>query len=277
MKAAPARLTFALALLLAVSSPSLAARPVVLQRAAIQELDLVLADGTELHYAVAVPADVGAQESLPLVVGLHYGWRGEQPKRLGRDFMRILVEPGLSSTRAILVAPNCPEGSWNHPRSEAAVLDLIDTLLRDYPIDADRILVTGFSLGGMGTWFFAANHPDVFDAAIAIASVPVVDHEGRSRTDPDAFAASVAEGSAPWLGGLMRVPLFVVNSRDDELIPFARAAAAVSSLADRGAPVRFLPLEGIGHYQSAGYVPALQQGVSWVLQQWNAARPPDPR
>ncbi len=277
MRAASAKLTFALVLLAAVSSLSLAARSVVLQRVAIQELDLALADGTELHYAVAAPADVGANESLPLIVGLHYGWRGEQPKRLGRDFMRILVESGVSSMRAILVAPNCPEGSWNHPRSEAAVLDLIDTLLRDYPIDADRILVTGFSLGGMGTWFFAANHPEVFDAAIAIASVPVVDHEGRSRADPDAFLAAVTEGSAPWLDGLMRVPLFVVNSRDDELIPFARAEAAVSSLADRGAPVRFLPLEGIGHYQSAGYVPALQQGVSWVLQQWNAARPPSPR
>ena len=129
----------------------------------------------------------------------------------------------------------------------------------------------------MGTWFFAANHPEVFDAAIAIASVPVVDHGARSRTDPAAFPAAVAEGSAPWVSQLMRVPLFVVNSRADELIPFAQAEAATAALAERGAPVRFLPLDEISHYQSAAYVPALQQGISWVLQQWDDASVPGSR
>ncbi|HJO05598.1 MAG TPA: prolyl oligopeptidase family serine peptidase [Acidobacteriota bacterium] len=272
MNAAHARLALAMPLLVAAASPHTpAARTPVLQRAAIQELDLALDDGTELHYAVAVPPDIVAGESLPLVVGLHFGWRGEQSSRLGRDFLRIMLEPGLSDTRAILVAPNCPEGSWNHPRAEAAVLDLVDALVREHPVDTDRILVTGFSLGGMGTWFFAANHAEVFDAAIAIASVPVIDHGNRSRDDPDAFLAAVAEGTAPWVRALMRIPFFVINSRADELIPFAHAEAATGALVESGAPLQFLSLDGISHYESARYVPALQQGVRWVLQQWGAA------
>jgi len=275
MDAAYAKLALALPLLLAALLPhTSAARTPVAQRAAIHEFDLALDAGTQLHYAMTVPEDIAAEESLPLVVGLHFGWRGEQPARLGRDFLRILVEPGVGATRAILVAPNCPEGSWNHPRSEAAVLQLVDALARQFPVDADRVLVTGFSLGGMGTWFFAANHAEVFDAAIAIASVPVVDHGARSRTDPAAFLDAVAEGSAPWVSGLMRVPLFVVNSRADELIPFAQAEAAVAALAARGAPVRFLPLEQISHYDSVGYVPALQQGIRWVFEQWDDAPVP---
>ena len=278
MYTATVRLALTLPLLLAAESPHIpVARTPVLQRVAIHELDLALDDGTQLHYAVATPDDMDAAESLPLVVGLHYGWRGEQSPRLGRDFLRLLVEPGVGATRAILVAPNCPEGSWNHPRAEAAVLALVDAVVREYPVDTDRILVTGFSLGGMGTWFFAANHAEVFDAAIAIASVPVIDHGARSRTDPDAFLAALADGVAPWVSGLMRVPFFVINSRADELIPFAQAEAAAAALAELGAPVRFLPLEGISHYESAGYVPALRQGVRWVLQQWGDAPEPGSR
>ena len=272
MNAAHARLALAVPLLLAAELPHTpTARTPVLQRAALHELDLVLDDGTQLHYTVATPNNLDAEESLPLVLGLHFGWRGEQPQRLGRDFLRILVEPAVGAMRAILVAPNCPEESWSHPRAEAAVLDLLDTVVRDYPVNRDRILVTGFSLGGMGTWFFAANHAKVFDAAIPIASVPVVDHGVGSRSGPDAFRAAVLAGTAPWVTGLMRVPLFVINSRADELIPFAHAEAAAAALAERGAPVRLLLLEGLSHYESARYIPALQQGVHWVLQQWDDA------
>jgi len=58
------------------------------------------------------------------------------------------------------------------------------------------------------------------------------------------------------------------------LIPFAQAEAAVAALAARGAPVRFLPLEQISHYDSVGYVPALQQGIRWVFEQWDDAPVP---
>ena len=51
-------------------------RSPVQQRASVDDRELLLADGGTLSYAVAVPDDLGDDESLPLVLALHFGWQG---------------------------------------------------------------------------------------------------------------------------------------------------------------------------------------------------------
>jgi predicted peptidase len=45
------------------------------------------------------------------------------------------------------------------------VLQVIDTLIREFPIEEQRIYVTGQSMGGAGTWNIIANRPRFFAAA----------------------------------------------------------------------------------------------------------------
>jgi predicted peptidase len=53
------------------------------------------------------------------------------------------------------------------------VLSLIDTLLHSdsLQIDPDRVYVTGYSLGGEGTFDIIARAPDLFAAAIPICGI----------------------------------------------------------------------------------------------------------
>ena len=62
----------------------------------------------------------------------------------------------------IVVSPQCPRRGWNAD----AVNALLDEVLAKYRVDADRVYLTGLSMGGYGTWHLAAIHPERF-AAIA--------------------------------------------------------------------------------------------------------------
>jgi predicted peptidase len=149
---------------------------------------------------------------------------------------------------AIMIAPDCPPpGSWSDPAGERAVLALVESIRKEYTIDPRRILVTGFSMGGRGTWFMAARHSDLFTAAIPIAGAP---------------------GGEP-LDRLGRIPTYIIHSRADQVVPFEGDARAAHELEKLGRPVSFEPLDGIGHYEMGGYVDSLARAGRWVMDRWN--------
>ena len=68
------------------------------------------------------------------------------------------------------VAPDALGGDWTDAKNEQAAVWLVKSAMKTYAIDPKRVVVTGFSLGGQGTWFLASRHQDVFTAAIPVAA-----------------------------------------------------------------------------------------------------------
>lgn len=221
-----------LALLSQLSAPS------VLQRT------FVTPDAGRILYGISVPADYNSRQPRPLVLALHPG--GERTPYYGLSFMRGIVSPALKELGAIIVAPDCPTRAWSDPMADRAVMALIQNVLENYAIDRRRILVTGFSLGGRGTWFMSSHHADLFTAAIPIA--------GSSGGEP--------------LDRLGRIPTYVIHSRDDEVSPFEPDERTTRELEKLGRLVRFEALEGLSHYAMGGYVDALTRGGRWVAERW---------
>ena len=211
----------------------------------VQETALQLEDGTQLRYAVSLPADFEASPDIPrpLVLALHPGGRDVY---YGSWFMQSTVEPALRSWGAVMVAPDVPDRSWTTQRSEEAIGQLLAHVFDTYSIDRSRVLITGFSMGGRGTWHNAARRPDLFTAAIVMAGSP----EG---VDLEALATT---------------PLYLIHSPDDEVVPFAPVEAAFHDLAERGHSVRFQALPGASHYQMGSYVEALAEAGAWVAEAW---------
>jgi predicted peptidase len=222
--------------LLALLSQSSA--PSVLQRT------FVTPDAGRILYGISVPADYNARQPRPLVLALHPG--GERTPYYGLSFMRGIVSPALKDLNAIIVAPDCPTRAWSDPMAEQAVMALLQKVLEDYAIDRRRILVTGFSLGGRGTWFMSSRHADLFTAAIPIA--------GSSGEEP--------------LDRLGRIPTYVIHSRDDQVVPFEPDERTTRELEKLGRAVRFEALEGLSHYDMGGYVDALTRAGRWVAERW---------
>lgn len=212
--------------------------PSVLQRT------FVTPDAGRILYGISVPADYNSSRPRPLVLALHPG--GERTPYYGLSFMRGIVSPALKDLDAIIVAPDCPTRAWSDPMAERAVMALLQKVLEDYAIDRRRILVTGFSLGGRGTWFMSSRHADLFTAAIPIAG---------------------AAGEEP-LDRLGRIPTYVIHSRQDQVVPFEPDERTTRELEKLGRVVRFEALEGLGHYDMGGYVDALTRAGRWVAERW---------
>lgn len=213
-----------------------------------KHLTFPLANGAQMLYALSVPSDYAPGRPTPLILALHPG--GERPPYFGEMFFLQVVAPALNELHAIVVAPDCPTRSWAEDGADQAVMALLSQVMGEFTVDRKRVLVTGFSMGGGGTWFMSARHPDLFTAAIPIAG-PLRDQK---------------------IDQLGMIPTFVIHSRDDQLVPFAASEAAVRTLQGMGRPVAFEALSGVGHYQMGGYVSTLRQAGQWVVDRW-AGRP----
>lgn len=203
---------------------------------------LVRADGPPVAYAIQVPEGYAPGASVPLVLALHYG--GEPSTGAGRGVVSMLVGPALAELGAVIVAPDALASGWDAPENEQAVLALLDAVAVRYKTDPARVVVTGFSMGGIGTWHFAAKFPSRFSAALPVAGRP---------------AGEVQE----WA-----VPVFAVGSRRDTVVPMAATAQRIDLLRQRGVNARMVVLETPTHFQTAAHADGLRRAVPWIRSVW---------
>ena len=195
-------------------------------------------------YTLSVPDGYSPAQPVPLVVSLHFG--GPVSPYYGRLLLESVVEPALRPLGALMVAPDCNAPAWATPECESFVLDLVDHIVNEYAVDRQRILLTGYSKGGIGTWELAARHPDYFTAAIVMA--------GRPRPEMS---------TVDW-----RVPLYVIHAREDEVLGLGPTEEVVTALRDRGAPVELHILERVTHYETQHFVRALHGALPWLERTW---------
>ena len=156
----------------------------------------------------------------------------------------------MRSLGALIAAPDCNHGRWDNQESEADVLALADNLAELYPLDQERTLLTGYSLGGMGTWYIAGRNQERFSAALPMAAGPP--------------GSSVA---LTW-----RIPIYAIYGREDELIPWQDTAEAVNNLLERGASAELLLLDGVSHYETGRFMRPLQKTIPWIRRAWAAGK-----
>lgn len=211
----------------------------------MRDTSLRLENGSVLPYGLLVPDDYRADHARPLVLALHPG--GGRMLYYGSAYASAVVVPALGALNPIVIAPDCPTGSWTDAAADAAVMALVDRTLQTFSIDRHRILVVGYSMGGRGAWFMTSHHQDLFTAAIPMAA-------SIGDDLPDTLAT---------------MPTYVVHSRRDEVVPFAPAEANARALARTGKQVFFEALDTPTHFQMTAYEPALRRAVAWVKARWD--------
>jgi predicted peptidase len=195
-------------------------------------------------YTIAIPAGYTGDRPVPLVLALHYGGHGMP--YYGRDFLTGLVEPALRDLGAIIVAPDCTGSDWTQSNSEQDILDLLAHVETAYSVDTNRTLITGYSMGGIGTWYLAARHQERFAAALPMAATPP-----SSAID------------AAW-----DIPLYVIHGSRDELFPLAVTETAVAQIEAKGVSVKLVVMNDVSHYETHRFVEPLREAVSWVQEVW---------
>jgi predicted peptidase len=136
---------------------------IILGKQTSQILQKEITKIVQIRYLIYVPQDYETREKWPLMLFLHgMGERGDDIEKVKVHGPPQLVEKGEDFPFLIL-SPQCPDRQW---WDTDEIVILIDEIVSEYRIDANRIYVTGLSMGGYGTWNLALKYPHKF-AAIA--------------------------------------------------------------------------------------------------------------
>jgi len=123
------------------------------------------------QYSVYVPKDYDPRKAYPLVFYLHGGGKGRQhPDQGKRNMVSATLKDNKRTTDAgysrnvpgffgyILVSPVKPIAIW-----KATIFKrLYDHVRSKVSIDVNRVYVTGFSMGGQGTWRVACGNDGTY-------------------------------------------------------------------------------------------------------------------
>jgi predicted peptidase len=199
------------------------------------------------RYAMSLPDNYDGKRDMPLVLALH--WGGPVAPFTGKWLLQDLVEPALRELKAILIAPDRTLDDWANPQSEAETLELMDFIVQNYPIDARRTLLTGYSIGGIGTWYIGARNQDRFAAVIPISAAPL-----SETVDVD------------W-----SIPIRVIHSRQDEIFPLRPVEDVVHALEARGVAIELHLVEAITHFETHRFRSSLHEAIGWVRNTWPEA------
>jgi pimeloyl-ACP methyl ester carboxylesterase len=122
-------------------------------------------DGSIQPYMVMMPADYSeAKKRAPYRLDFFYHGRGENLTEL--NF--ISGKPGEAFAPVGDHFTVHPYGRYccaNKFAGEVDTLEILDRMKREYPIDENRVLVTGFSMGGAACWHMAVHYADLWAAA----------------------------------------------------------------------------------------------------------------
>ncbi|HTU66618.1 MAG TPA: prolyl oligopeptidase family serine peptidase [Steroidobacteraceae bacterium] len=163
---------------------------------------------------------------------------------------------------------------------ELDVLRCLAEAKRRFLIDADRVYVSGESMGGNGAWLLATRNPHLFAAA-----APVfggwdyrVTTNGYNYTNPLAkrpMERFLQEAHASFAGaeGLRNVPLYVVHGDADNAVSTDFSRHAVGMLQRWGYDVRYREVPGRGHED----VQARDEIADWLLLHTRVTNPREVR
>jgi len=228
-------------------------------------------DGTLQPYALYVPRGYDGRNkkvSWPLVVALH-GALSDHKHNLRRVFGldNRPSETDAEASRNQLPLPDVPAFVVSPlGRGELMgydglgyddVMRVIADVRRAYPIDPERITLTGLSMGGGGTWAIGLRHPELFAALAPVCAVAdfrrMVKPEDAALYD---LARLDALSPAAIAGNAAHQQVFIFHGDQDPTVPVEdsrQLAARYKALGWLGKNVHYTEYPGVQH---SAWIPA---------------------
>jgi predicted peptidase len=126
-----------------------------------------------MRYLLWLPEGYGDDlgRDWPLIVFLH----GSGDTEYGAEWVQSFGLPAVLHAQEqpenfefVVLSPQAAGGSAWWTGNTVDVIDaLVDEITTDYLVDADRIYLTGLSMGGYGSWFVAMDHHERFAAMVS--------------------------------------------------------------------------------------------------------------
>jgi predicted peptidase len=201
------------------------------------------ANGAKLPFRLLKPETIEPGTKYPLVLSLH-GWgdRGTDNEKQLKDFAPVFLKPDARKRFPCFLLVPQTSGSWvQHPKfdkpialtktptvSLAMTFDVVRACLKKYPVDHDRLYLTGYSNGACGVWELLEREPRVWAAAAPLAGA----------------------GDPSRIGVAKHVAVWAFHGAKDPTIPEVRMMELVDALrAAHGDPLFTIYPNGV-HYDA---------------------------
>lgn len=222
------------------------------------EAHVFKADGKSLPYRLLKPDATDAGKTYPLVIFLHgAGERGTDNKKQLAWFWKekgpsVLTRPEVAKEKAFVLVPQCPDGkrwvevpwekgSYKSPEVSEPLkltLALTDALLKELPIDPDRVYVVGMSMGGYGALDAVQRRPELFAACVPICGAG---DPGKAKD-------------------IAHVPVWAFHGDADTAVPVKGSREIVDALKKAGAEPKYTEYPKVGHNS---WSPAFEEKEFW--------------
>jgi predicted esterase len=201
------------------------------------------------RYTVFIPENYSADRKWPVVLFLHgAGERGSDGKLQLTIGLAPAIKKRQSSFPFIAVFPQCEDASarylagWLAESPDAKrALKILDQVERDYSIDTSRRILTGWSMGGYGTWSIAAATPSKWQAILPLAG-----------------------GGAEFAAKLVDIPIWAFHGSDDAAIRPSQSRRTIAALRSAGADPRYTEISG-GKHDITHVVYDTDAVIQWML------------
>ena len=123
---------------------------------------------TTMKYWLFVPDN--ATINMPLIVYLHGMGQIDKIHELENVGPMLTMDSIYGNDFPfLLLYPNTPVRSWTADPIPDTLKSLIDHVAAAHQVDTNRIVITGHSMGAVGTWNMLSRHGDYFSAAVPIS------------------------------------------------------------------------------------------------------------
>lgn len=196
-------------------------------------------------YYLYVPQGYTGIQDYPLVVLLH----GVSRHMRGGSY--ILDKSIQQKHPSFVLVPIAPKGlTWQSEKRYSSgsklAFDAIEDVQSKFRIDRNRIYLSGYSMGGTGTFAMLEDYPDTFAAALALCGVW---SPSRAKLFPD------------------NIPIVAAHGSEDNP---ETSRNMISALQKAGKVAKYMEYPGIGH-NVWDYVYTDPQVWDWLFSQQRKA------
>ncbi len=214
-------------------------------------VDRVFTDQDGQHkYVVFVPSGYTPSKKWPVLLYLHgageRGTDGRLPLEVGPG---PYIRAHADTFPFIVVFPQCEDRkgriltAWSASSPDGRrAREILKEVEKNYSIDADKRVLTGWSMGGYGAWSFAAAYPVDFSAVVPIAG----------------------GGDAATAGTLKNVPVWAFHGALDRVVLPEESRKMVEAVSAAGGTARYTEITGADH-DSWKYVYSSDELYQWML------------
>lgn len=157
---------------------------------------------------------------------------------------------------------------WWSYRERGFPLVALDYLRRRYPIDPDRTVLLGYSMGGFGAWNVGLRFHDLFAGVAPLAG-------GISREEMAAALLGKDELTRQLLDNATMVPVFFAHGDQDDVVPVQPDRWSHEELTARRVPHEYVEIPGGKHLLDTFLLPGAGSArfKEWVETRLRRASP----